>query len=284
MLNRRTRVLTRLSILVPLSFAISCLISERAAALACPEGICPCNSSQYDVVAWMTGTYYTQNPYFHMESTSYSPGYNSPVYTTIWPQTGSTPGYIWFSKSSSGYPWDVDSFDSNYVYFAYTNYQPSGGAFPDYAQYVDEQKNPWGFYPIAPRCVPKSLAGTPYASLSIPYNAADWVNVTCQDGKRKTSAVQNLGGANMQMWPPTAYPGLPSPLNSQQLMALVYSYSWQNGAYQSIEKSYYNPTYGWVGWELWNYSGGTYKKTQYDYLWTVESSGNITPVQPACGG
>jgi hypothetical protein len=281
--------------------------SLTAAAQSCPsgspEGICPCSSSDYDVVAWMTGTEYATNPNFYMKSSNSSPSYNSNIYTTVWPEKDSdgtiTPGDIWFSKGlcsgsscpsgSNGYPWDVDTYDSNYVYFAYTNYQPSGGTYPDYAQYLDgAQPGPYAAYPIAPRCVPQSTpAGTAYSSLSISSSGANWVNLTCpSDSSWVTGTVTNLDGANMQLFPPTVYSGLPSPLNTQNLMLLTYGYSGQTGSnWNSVEKSYYNQTYGWVGWELWNWNvdgDGKYTKTEWDYLWTVEPSGNVPPAQPAC--
>ncbi|HZQ25101.1 MAG TPA: hypothetical protein VFA89_20090 [Terriglobales bacterium] len=47
------------------------------------------------------------------------PGNANPIYSAIVPEDGSqfaTTGYFVWSKSASGYPWDVKSFDSKYVY------------------------------------------------------------------------------------------------------------------------------------------------------------------------
>lgn len=47
------------------------------------------------------------------------PGNANPIYTTITPDLGSsfaTSGQFDWTKSSVGYPWDIKTFDSNYIY------------------------------------------------------------------------------------------------------------------------------------------------------------------------
>jgi hypothetical protein len=47
------------------------------------------------------------------------PGNANPIYTTIVPDLGSnfsTSGYFVWTKSSLGYPWDIKTFDQNYIY------------------------------------------------------------------------------------------------------------------------------------------------------------------------
>jgi hypothetical protein len=57
--------------------------------------------------------------YPQRQSNYMGPGNANPIYTTIFPDDGpdfATSGYFVWTKSSVGYPWDVDTFDENYIY------------------------------------------------------------------------------------------------------------------------------------------------------------------------
>jgi hypothetical protein len=98
---------------------------------------------------------------------------------------------------------------------------------------------------------------------------------------------QSLVQVNLQLWPPTMYPDLPSPMNSWNLMNLLYNYNgWNSGGngWNSIEKFWFSPTYGWVAWEQWNLEDDngtyTYKKANSAYMGQYEATGNVPPAQP----
>ena len=267
--------------------ALTALIAvpQKAAAASCPEGICPCNvSTQWDVVNWMVGTTLIANPSGYMANTGGIA--NTPIYPTLWPQTTSAQGKIWYSKGkitndgqTEGYAWDVNTYDSNNVYFALTN--PITWTFPDYRQYADPQTLN-GFYPIAPRCVSNTATGK-YFDYSIPYSPTDESQYFAVNNC-VVQPTQYLGGADMQLWSPTTYSGLPSPMNDWSLMNLIYNYGWNTSAnnWNSVEKFYFSETYGWVAWELWSLQGGSYVKTNSAYMGQYESTGNVPPAQPGC--
>jgi len=91
------------------------------------------------------------------------PGNANPIYTSINPDLGSG-GYalqgtfVWI-KSANGYPWDVDTFDSNFIYHRSTELKWSDPTtFKRQAQDM----------PIAPRCIAIKGAGP---NIGIPPNA-----------------------------------------------------------------------------------------------------------------
>jgi hypothetical protein len=265
-----------------LAFSAIFVFPQKAAA-SCPEGICPCNvSTQWDVVNWMFGTQFESNPNGYMANSGGQA--NTPIYPTLWPQTSTAQGKIWYSKGTishngqiEGYAWDVNTYDSGNVYFALTN--PAGAwTFPNYRQYADSQA-PNGFYPIAPRCVSNTFSGK-YYDHAIPAAYSNYFAVN----NCVIQPTQGLNGADTQLWSPTTYPGLPSPMNGWNLMVLLYNYGWNSSAnnWNSVEKFFFSETYGWVAWELWTLNSGTYQKTNSAYMGNYKATGNVPPAQPGC--
>ncbi len=289
-LPRTYRPTTPLLTLSLALFVVAALLTlpQKAAAQSCPEGICPCDAStQYDVVNWMFGSQFISNPNGYMANSGGQA--NTPIYPTLWPQTSSAQGKIWYSKGTitndgqtEGYAWDVNTYDSNYVYFALTN--PAGAwTFPNYRQYADPETST-GFYPIAPRCVSNTQT-TKYSDYSISVDDSNYFAVdNCV-----VQPTQNLDGVDLQLWPPTTYSDLPSPLNTWTLMNLLYNYNGWNSSgngWNTVEKFWFSETYGWVAWEQWNLVDNngtyTYNKVNSAYMGTYESTGNVPPAQPGC--
>jgi hypothetical protein len=81
------------------------------------------------------------------------PGNANPVYSTIAPELGSkfaTTGQFEWTKSSVGYPWDIKTFDSNYIYDRTTELSwTDPTAFKRFNNDL----------PMSRRCVPANRAG-----------------------------------------------------------------------------------------------------------------------------
>ncbi|PYX68426.1 MAG: hypothetical protein DMG78_25035 [Acidobacteria bacterium] len=73
-------------------------------------------------------------------------------------------------------------------------------------------------------------------------------------------------------------------MNGWSLMNLLYNYGWDTAAnnWDTVEKFWFSQTYGWVAWEQWNLSNGTYVKVNSAYMGQYESTGNVPPAQPGC--
>ena len=122
-----------------------------------------------------------------------------------------------------------------------------------------------------------------YFDYAIPYSPTDYSQYFAVDNCT-VGPTQYLRGADMQLWSPTTYPGLPSPMNGWSLMNLLYNYGWDTAAnnWDTVEKFWFSQTYGWVAWEQWNLSNGTYVKVNSAYMGQYESTGNVPPAQPGC--
>ena len=93
------------------------------------------------------------------------PGNANPIYSSITPEDGSaydTQGYFVWTKSSSGYPWDVKTFDSNYVYDRSTEL-----TWTDPTSYKRFDTD----LPISPRCIAVGAAGAP---IQVPATATNF--------------------------------------------------------------------------------------------------------------
>lgn len=93
-------------IFVYLAFAAVCAVNSKGQTFTCPAG--KEDMLNYFVMAYPNRT------------TNYmGPGNANPIYTTIVPDLGAsfaTSGYFVWAKGSQGYPWDIKSFDQNYIY------------------------------------------------------------------------------------------------------------------------------------------------------------------------
>jgi hypothetical protein len=78
----------------------------RAQSFSCPTGT-------QDMLDYFVMAYPARTTNFM------GPGNANPVYSTVVPELGATfpeSGYFVWTKSSAGYPWDVKTFDENYIY------------------------------------------------------------------------------------------------------------------------------------------------------------------------
>lgn len=91
---------------IGLAFALLFGVSAYAQNFSCPSGT-------EDMLDYFVMSYPDR-------TTNYmGPGNANPIYTTIVPDLGASyaaSGYFVWTKSSAGYPWDVKTFDTKYVY------------------------------------------------------------------------------------------------------------------------------------------------------------------------
>jgi hypothetical protein len=106
-----------------------------------------CKSNQYDMLDWMAPQQATLNGHYNM----------------VYPGTGT---FYWV-KSSSGYPWDVDTFDSKYVYQSITEQVWNNPS----TYKIFQTPIPW-----MPRCI--NVPAVPGKIASIPVNATrTWFDI-----------------------------------------------------------------------------------------------------------
>jgi hypothetical protein len=119
--------------LFALTLAISG-IAEAQQAFNCPRG-------SEDMLNYFVLSYPNRTDHFM------GPGNANPIYTTVDPeiQTGfASQGTFYWVKSANGYPWDVNTFDQNYVYHRATELK-----WTDPTTFKREAQD----MPLTPRCV-----------------------------------------------------------------------------------------------------------------------------------
>jgi len=97
-----------------------------------------CPSGTYDMLDWMTLDSSLRSTY-HLEGTS------NPLYTVM------QPGKFYWVKGGGGYPWDIQLYDSKYIYLWIT--ELSWTVPQSYKKFTNNTN-----LPLVPRC---AIAGTP---------------------------------------------------------------------------------------------------------------------------
>ncbi len=92
-----------------------------------------------------------------------APGNANPIYTSVTPDLGAggfaTQGYFLWIKSVAGYPWDIKSFDSKYIYDRTTELSWTDPT--SFKRFTND-------LPMSPRCLP---TGGGSAYITLPPNA-----------------------------------------------------------------------------------------------------------------
>ena len=87
-----------------------------------------------------------------------APGNANPIYSSVQPEYGSAyaaQGYFVWTKSQAGFPWDVKTFDKNYIYDRSTEMN-----WTDPLSFKRFDKD----LPLSPRCISTSSSSTIYVS------------------------------------------------------------------------------------------------------------------------
>src|SRR5438552_14092783 len=178
----------------------------------------------YDMLDWMTLDSNLRTTY-HMEGTS------NPLYTNM------MSGKFYWIKGGLGYPWDIQLYDSKYIYLWIT--ELSWTVPQSYKKFTNNTN-----LPLVPRCATAGTT-TPGSTIKVPNTNYD-LHTNCSQTCSVTLGLQN--GIN-QVWGPYFYSfggSLPS-----NLKTLVISYRYNcNANYQCNDKEEYYVTqrYGLVQW------------------------------------
>jgi hypothetical protein len=215
---KATRYAASLLTLAALILAVVALPTPAAA-----ESTINCPAGTYDMLDWMTLDSDLRSTY-HMEGTS------NPLYTVV-----ESDKFYWV-KGGLGYPWDIQLYDSTYVYLWITELSYT---VPDSYKKFTNNTN----VPLVPRC---AVAGMPGSTINVPNTNYD-LHTNCSQTCSVTLGLQN---AVNEVWGPYTYSfggDLPS-----NLKTLVISYRYNCDAnYQNCgdkEEYYLTQRYGLVQW------------------------------------
>jgi hypothetical protein len=216
------------------------------------ESTITCPSGTYDMLDWMTLDSGIRGSY-------YLAGSANPLYTNM------GPGKFYWTKGANGTPWDIQLFDSNYIYLWITELNWNDPhTFKKFTNNTNE--------PLVPRC---AKAGFPGSTVYVP-NTSYQTYSDCSHYK-----TQNLGTGVNQVWGPYSISlggNLPS-----SLKVLVASYRYNcNSGYGNCgdkEEYYLSQKYGLVQWVHYSLVTGKYamkQKTIFNQL----KSGVTSPSFP----
>src|SRR5213079_2324259 len=208
-------------LLAIMTLILACLGSpSRSAAestIACPPGT-------YDMLDWMTLDSDLRATY-HMEGTS------NPLYTNM------LSGKFYWIKGGLGYPWDVQLYDSKYIYLWITELS---WTVPQSYKKFTNNKN----LPLVPRCATAGFPGSTIKVANTNYDLHTNCSNTC-------SVTLGLLNAINQVWGPYSM-SFGGNLANQPLTTLVISYRYNcNANYANCgdkEEYYLTQKYGLVQW------------------------------------
>jgi hypothetical protein len=223
-------------------FALNPKLSHAESTMNCPAGT-------YDMLDWMTLDSSLRSNY-HMA------GNANPLYSTI------SSGKFHWTKGANGTPWDIQLYDSKYIYLWITEYDWNNPH--SYKKFTNNTN-----LPLTPRC---AKAGFPGSVIKVPNTSYQ----TYTDCTHYTT--RNLLKSNNQVWGPYKISlggNLPSNLN---VLVASYRYNCDNNYSNCRDKEeyYLAQRYGLVQWVHYALAGGKYQmkqKTVFNRL----SKGGTTP-------
>ena len=201
--------------------------AQAESTMSCPAGT-------YDMLDWMTLD-------SNLRFTDHMSGSANPLYTEIMANK------FYWTKGSGGYPWDIQLYDSTFIYLWITEYAwNSPNTYKKFSYNTNE--------PLAPRC---AKAGFPGSSIKVPNTSFD-IYTDCTHYTR-----HNLGTGVNEVWGPyyLSFGGrLPN-----NLKTLVISYRYNCTNYQNCndkEEYYLAQQYGLVQWVHYAMNSGKYVQQQ----------------------
>src|SRR6266481_4773982 len=163
--------MTKLKCLSVAAVLLSCLGFLPESNLAHAESTISCPSGTHDRLDWMTMD-------SDLRSSKHLTGSANPLYTSI------KSGKFYWTKSGTGYPWDIQLYDNNNIYLWITEYAWSNPSSYKKSKYDTNM-------PLAPRC---AKAGFPGSTIKVA-NTAYQIYTDCNHHTDHT-----LKTANNQVW------------------------------------------------------------------------------------
>jgi hypothetical protein len=218
-----------------------------------------CDSNHYNMLDWMT---------LDTATTQHLTGVSNPLYNVL--PDGSK---FWWIKGSSGYPWDVQHYDSTYIYQWVT--ENVWGDPTTFKAFASNTALAWTYI-----CVPKGPVGSKLASISVPNVDTAYNAYTSGCVKQGT---QYLGNTVNEIW---NYGNLDlgGNIGNQPDLQLSYRYScdanYNNCTYKEVYD--FQQGYGLVRWTYYKLQNGTYVQQNQTVHANTASGGAPTPDFP-CG-
>ncbi len=216
--------------------------AHAESTISCPPG-------QYDMLDWMTMD-------SDLRGSKYMAGTANPLYTDMW----STKFY--WTKSGTGYPWDIQLYDNNNIYLWITEYAWSNPSSYKKSTYDTNML-------LTHRC---ATAGFPGSTIKVA-NTAYQIYTDCNHHTDHT-----LKTANNQVWGPY-YLSLGGNLpNNMKALVVSYRYNCDSnyGNCGDKEEYYLSQRYGLVQWIHYALIKGVYQQQQKSVFNQIKS-GTTTP-------
>src|SRR3954451_12364831 len=212
-------------LMLVLASAVWCIFTLGNATPAVAESTISCPAGTYDMLDWMTLDSSLRSNY-HLEGTS------NPLYTILTPGSGK---FYWV-KGGLGYPWDIQLYDSKYIYLWIT--EMSWTVPQSYKKFTNNTN-----LPLVPRC---ATAGTPGSTIKVSNTNFD-LHTNCSQSCSITLGLQT---SINQLWGPYTYSfggGLPANLKT---LVISYRYNCDTNYANCRDKEEYYLTqkYGLVQW------------------------------------
>jgi len=222
-----------------------------------PVSAAPCSTTQYDMMNWfaMAPSWATDH---HLTGSA------NPLYT----YRGNT--FYWV-KGPSGYPWDVNTYDSNYVYQWRTEY-----VWSDPTSYkAFDSPMPW-----SPRCVnrpPTGIFGSRLAAIMVPSP-----RYTIYGGDCGATSTNKLGYVVNEIWGPTRMSLGGSLPNNALTLTLSYRYNCSSSYSDCKYKETFDfqRPYGLVRWIYFILQYGQYVQQTQTVFNNLVDGGSPEPNHP----
>lgn len=225
-------------------------VAKAESTISCPAGT-------YDMLDWMTMDSDLRSTY-HMEGTS------NPIYTLV------EPGKFYWIKGANGYPWDIQLYDSKYIYLWIT--ELSYSVPQSYKKFTNNTN-----LPLVPRC---ATAGTTAAGSTIKVSNTNYdMHTNCSNTCSVTLGLQT---SNNQVWGPYTMSFGGSLSGNLPTLVIRYQYNCNSSFANCLDREEYYLTqrYGLVQWVHYVLtSTGTYAQVQKTVLNKLVV-GVVTPYFP----
>ena len=228
--------------------------------LAASASAMPCSSTQYDMLTWFAlGSSLSQQ--------SHLTGNANPLYT----YRGN--GVFYWLKGHSGYPWDVNYYDNNYIYQWATEYKWTDPT--SYKSFNSTTTMPW-----SPRCVEKPAVGVygrKLATITMPSSP-----YTIYGGNCAAIANKNLGYVVNDILGPTLLSLSGSLPNNAPTLTLSYRYSCSSSYNSCLYKETFDfqKSYGLVRWTYYVLQNGKYVQQNQTVFNKLANGGSPAPFHP----